>query len=357
MTNISSNSVARNQDYKSLVDNVAKDGNFNKSELGQFEKFVNNSKLPESEKQKLNEFAEKLNLATDHVEDRHFLFFKIGEKETAQKISPQDLKALEKMAVGNPIAKSLLNAFKESQSKLNIQDNFTTQNNVSSHGSSPVQTNFPIPGVGDRGSASPQQSSSPVQSQSIFSGGGYAAKSRLMPPENTANFAYNQFSNLTTASGDCGPSSALMILKANGFASGSSSEITSLRQGVGAKTSGKPPYAVDENQIARMIKNGSHGAITQATPNKHFSAGKGQELINYLKRELEQGRMPILETGLGQGAGRHYTVVTGIGDDGSIKIADPSGGAENSYSPQELATRMQNADKRGGTVVMSFQKK
>lgn len=47
-----------------------------------------------------------------------------GETETAQKISPQYLKALEKMAVGNP---SLLNAFKESQSKLNVQDNFTPQ--------------------------------------------------------------------------------------------------------------------------------------------------------------------------------------------------------------------------------------
>lgn len=186
---------------------------------------------------------------------------------------------------------------------------------------------------------------------------GLTAVNKNMNPDNIARFHYNQYSGLASQNGDCGPSSVKMILKANGM----DASIGSIRQAAGVPRARGGRWAISENEISRSISRLSKGRIKEASRDS-FNAFTYNKMISYLKSELSQGRMPILLTANNSLTGRHYTVVLGVKEDGSILVADSArrasdNGGISTYTKYNMLKRMGMASLYGGTHIMSFEKK
>lgn len=182
---------------------------------------------------------------------------------------------------------------------------------------------------------------------------GLVSVSKFMNPDNSASYHYCQYSGLASQNGDCGPSAALMVLRANGI----NTNVRQVRQAAGVTRPRSGAWAISEGEIAQSVKRLSGGKIKEVD-RKTFNPLNHGKFISYLKSELDKGRMPILLTG-NNGMGRHYTVVVGVKPDGSILVADSSissrqNGGISTYSPNNMRRRMATALLSGGTHVMSF---
>ncbi len=186
---------------------------------------------------------------------------------------------------------------------------------------------------------------------------GLSTSSRFMNPDNISKFHYNQYSGLASQNGDCGPSAVKMILKANGM----DASIGSIRQSAGVPRPRGGAWAISENEIKKSIEKLSGNRIKEVN-RKSFNAFSHTSMINYLKSELSKGRMPVLLTANNSLTGRHYTVVVGIKNDGSILVADSArrasdNGGISTYSKYNMLKKLGVASMYGGTHIMSFEKK
>lgn len=290
------------------------------------------------EKLQLSKFVTDLNKSTTNLGT--FLGF-IPNK----KISPQNLAALESMASNNTFASSLLQGIKSAQAQTNASR--TDTSTAGSKPSSNLPTNslsFPSPNGASHSPAS-----------------GLSAESQLMPLSNKASYLVNQHSTLNSAQGDCGPTSALMILKANGFDTQETTEdsIRRMRKETpGVKSAdSRGSVAISFDQMKSMVEKESVGAI-KSEGSKVYPPNNANELVADLKNQLKAGKMPVLLTAQAlyddlpedkkafydkeaykPGTG-HYRVVVGVTENNSILFADPGNGGITSVSIEELQAEM-----------------
>lgn len=191
-----------------------------------------------------------------------------------------------------------------------------------------------------------------------------SSNKRTMRVDNVNEYHLSQWTdpdNLKegSQSGDCGPTAAAMILRANGF----SADVQSVRVAANRTTKQGGGWAMQNGQITKAISKLSHGQITQVGGVKPFSDPK--KLMNELQKQLDEGKMPILCTGVEDKSKtyRHYMVVVGI-ENGSLKVADPASYTKPPYNmdpittitPDELVIRMKNARSHGKeTNVTTYQ--
>lgn len=343
-------SVVNTQSFNSYIKDISKDGRIDKKEVNQLKDFINETRLPEKEKNKINSFIDSLGNSTTGVEEKGFFIFKSTE-EVTKNLSENDISSLKNLAGKNKIADALLKSVTESQNSIK-KDTLNTNNKISSKAEfDPVSDGVSFSNskkeVISNSKSSPKIESSQPQSFSYAQ-----SKNKLMPEENIGKFHVDQFSGLPSENGDCGPSSAAMILKANGF----DVDVTKVRQTVGVTKPRGGAWALSENEIKKGIEKLSGGEIKEVA-RKGFNAKNQDNLVAYLRKELEAGRMPMLETGAVNVNSRHYTVVLGIDDNGGIRVADPSNPYGVSlYDADMLPAMMAKADKRGGSFVMSYAK-
>ena len=184
---------------------------------------------------------------------------------------------------------------------------------------------------------------------------GLSAVNKYMNPDNVSKFHYNQYSGLASQNGDCGPSVVKMLLKANGI----DKTVPQIRQVSGVTRSRGGAWAISEGEIAQSVNRLSNGRIREVD-RQTFNPLNHGKFINYVKSELDKGRMPILLTG-NSGTGRHYTVIVGVKPDGSILVADSilrtsQNDGISTYSANNMRRRMATSLLSGGTHVMSFAK-
>lgn len=171
---------------------------------------------------------------------------------------------------------------------------------------------------------------------------------------------------LKSSDGDCGPSSAAMILRKFGFIKGKSDAqaVQSVRDSCDAPKSA--PFAIDEKQQATAISELSGGQIKKLD-SMTFEGGAGKsrkdatlqdisKMSDFINNQMNSGRQVVLETGspFGGGEGRHYMVVDHIRDDGIFMIADPALGRVVPYSPEDLMSYINQTTRN--TELLSYGK-
>lgn len=192
-----------------------------------------------------------------------------------------------------------------------------------------------------------------------------SSNKRTMRVDNVNEYHLSQWTNPDnlkegSQSGDCGPTSAAMILRANGFPA----DVQSVRKAANRTSKEGGGWAMDNWQISNAIGKLSGGKIKQVGGVQPFNDPK--KLIADLQKQLDAGKMPILCTGVPDATKsyRHYVVVVGIDSNGSLQVADPAVITKPPYndnpittiSPDDLAIRMKNASSHGKpTNVTSFQ--
>jgi hypothetical protein len=359
------NSVVNNQNFKQLVNESSKDGRINLDEANQLKSFVNDTKLPEKEKLKLNNIIDTLSNATTGIEEKGSFIFK-STQEVTKNLSNNDIESLKQLSGKSKIANVLLKSVTESQNTINSTDSVSVQTRSSA-------TSKATPSVSlfdDKFDESPMEktvsansSASPKADSAQPHKFNYAeSKGKILNTENIGQFHVNQFSGLPSENGDCGPSSAAMILKANGF----DVDVTTIRKTVGVTKPRGGAWALSENEIKKAVEKLSNGTVKEVA-RKGFNSKNQDNMIAYIRAELSKGNIPMLETGAVNVNSRHYTVVLGVKDDGTIQgmkddgqvieVADPSNPfGISDYSEDMLPAMMAKADKRGGSHVISFRK-
>lgn len=360
------NSAKPNYDFTSLIAESAKDGRIDNSEAKQIKQFINRTNLPSSDKKELANFVDKLSKETSAVLDDDFLKKYGGEKNITQILSPEHISQLEKMFDKNGVAALMLSVVKESQNAFKTG----TEVNVNNFAASPFEPSQTKFNTMTR-NTNPSQAQAVAQTSSVNQSTGINLK---------ADFLRNQYAtNFNSKNGDCGPTVAIMLLRANG-SNVDMDDIPRLRQESGAApATSKGSVAATFANIKSMIEKESKeiGGGVQITGGKVSSFKKTEadraKLLEHLQNELSQGKMPILCTGLTPmqfvdpetlahhkqqtgkdykaGTGRHYTLVLGVSAEG-VKVADPSGGNIRTYSMEELMARMKGC--ASPTEVMSF---
>lgn len=357
-------------------DNFTKDGKITNSEKKAIISWINSQQTfkPE-EKQQLATFVNQLNKSTTSLGT--FLGF-IPNK----KISPENLAKLESMAGTNSFASSLLQDIKTAQAQSSLPRNNTDTSSTENRPSSKLPANFMNFPTLNRTSNN-SNNATPA---------GLVAESKFMPISNKDNYLVDQFStSLNSSQGDCGPTSALMILRANGFNTNvdAGDAIRKMRKETNSPSAdSKGKVAISFSQMEAMVKKESGGAIKASSP-KSYAPSNVNELVADLKNQLKEGKMPVLLTAGTRyqdlpedkkalydkyyaehpnekyiPAEGHYRVVIGVNEDNSIIFADPSGGRVTTVSIEELQAQMEyrasnknylgNKKESRETTVMSF---
>lgn len=335
-------SVVNSQSFNKILSESSKDGRINADEANQLKAFVNKTELPSAQKEKLNGLIDKISTSTTGTEEKVFFIFKSTE-EVTKKLSPKDLQELQSLAKSNKVAGALVNSIKSSQSNLTTQDTLNSNNaNRSSAGFEPAG-----------GASFPSQARSTSNSN------------RAMRADNINDYHLSQWvdpdhQNVGSQSGDCGPTAAAMILRANGIPA----DVNAVRVAANRTTRQGGGWAMDNGQISNAINKLSGGKIKQVGGVEPYT--NPQKLISDMQKQLNEGKMPILCTGIMDPSKtyRHYVVVVGIDSNGSLQVADPAAIPRPPYnhnpittiSPEDLAVRMRNASSHGKpTNVTSFQ--
>lgn len=373
------NSVNNNSQFQSLVKESAKDGKIEFAELTELFGKVQDSKISPKEKQEMYMFFQELSNRTVKVEGS-------SQKELTALMTDNDIKTLKQMAPKNNIAKLMLSEILKSQSDL--KSNYAQSNpNVSNAGdfepnSGPKFNLFDNLFSNNKPEAKPETSSVKEARQTSQAG---MIKSKFMSDSPNAPYLRSQTdSPFKSKSGDCGPTSVIMMLRANGV-DVDLANIGNLRKTYGAPdANGGGPFAASFKSLKSMAETEAKKAGVNLKGGDVSSFGRTEadrdNLVKLLRSELKDGKMPLLCTGQTpvefvdaksladykaqwgkdfKPVGRHYTMVVGVNDNGTVRVADPGGGNIRDYSPEELLSRMNGKDAKGNpisTEVMSFQK-
>ncbi|MFN4149461.1 MAG: C39 family peptidase [Candidatus Sericytochromatia bacterium] len=342
--------------FASKFEKASQDGMITNRELKDLSSKIQDSNLPQEEKDNL--ISTLQNLSSSTSEEKGSFIFK---QNILKSISDIDVALLKALSNDNEVSNEMIDKVYSSQKDLadpKKYDSSDSSPNIFNFGNKKTENN-------------PSQNTSP-QRQSVVT-----PEDSPIHPSKLDNFYLSQFSSefytddndeLRSEKGDCGPTSAAMILRANGF--DVSQEDTRIASGVTRPRDGA--WAIDQNELVSSVEELSGGQIKEVD-REHFESGQKQELADYLKSELSKGNMPVLLTGTDDPDTRHYTVVIDVKEDNTLVLADPAlikkknedGSFEpipagqsglNEYPFEDLDWRMSNADRKTGTFVMSFAK-
>lgn len=165
---------------------------------------------------------------------------------------------------------------------------------------------------------------------------------------------------LASAGGDCGAACAAMVAKRFGFIDEDASNreaVQTARNASGVTRARDGAWAISEAEVAQAVQRMTGGQVRQ-TAHQSFRSGQAGELVGMLRSQIAKGAMPILETGspYNSNGGRHYMVVMEVKPNGNLVLADPGGRGQWEMTPEKLAEEMRQADKRGGSHVLAFNK-
>ncbi|MBT9547457.1 MAG: hypothetical protein IV090_18835 [Candidatus Sericytochromatia bacterium] len=238
-----------------------------------------------------------------------------------------------------PVTESLVRPEGSPSSLSNLSQNFVKQYNEAPF--NPV-----APGL-----SAPSQADSPFVANPTGSGEAVSGE--------FGDFYVTQNGNgLASGGGDCGPACAAMVAKRFGFIDDDASSreaIQTARQAAGVTQARDGAWAISESEVAQSVQRMTGGQVRQ-TAHQSFRSGQANELVGMLRSQIAKGAMPILETGspYNSGGGRHYMVVMEVKPNGNLVLADPGGRGQWEMTPQKLAEEMAQADKRGGSHVLAF---
>lgn len=342
--------------FASKFEKASQDGMITNRELKDLSSKIQASDLPQEEKDNLISTLQDLSSSTSE-EKVSFIF----KQNVLKSMSETDVAVLKALSNDNQVSNEMIDKVYSSQKDIADAKNYESSDsspNIFDFGNKKTENNT-------------SQNTSP-QRQSVVT-----PEDSPIHPSKLDNFYLSQFSSefytddndeLRSEKGDCGPTSAAMILRANGF--DVTQEDTRIASGVTSPRNGGK-WAINEEELANSIEELSGGKIKESAPKKEFHSGDKQELADYLKSELAKGNMPVLLTGTDDPDSRHYTVVIDVKEDNTLVLADPAlikkknedGSFEpipagesglNMYSFEDLDWRMANADQKDGTFVMSF---
>jgi hypothetical protein len=334
---------------QSALQSSLADRNLDKNELKQLKNVLENTPgLSAETKAGVMQFLEKA-----HSDSKGIFFGLFGNG-----ISGSEMSALKEFAASqsnNPVLKGLLDDLEQlaappvteslirpesSPSSLSdLSKNFVKQYNEAPF--APVSPNLP----GTSSSGSPFVPS-PTGSGEAVSG-------------EFDDFYVTQNGNgLASGGGDCGPACAAMVAKRFGFIDDDASSreaIQTARQAAGVTSARDGAWAISESEVAQSVHRMTGGQVRQ-TAHQSFRSGQANELVGMLRSQIAKGAMPVLETGspYSTNGGRHYMVVMEVKPNGNLVLADPGGRGQWEMTPQKLAEEMAQADKRGGSHVLAF---
>lgn len=358
MTEIRQN-PAMNQFISNNFASAASDGRITGREARELGQFIDNMQgLSDEDKNALKSMVGELEDSTNG----RFLFF-----SWKKDISPKDMQGLQNLAQTNPLAQQLLEAFQSAApapQPTAAQDSAQTpEGGYPQAGFDPVQ-----------GQQQDQQGGSFWER--LFGGGRTRATQGAEGPQGAGPRAGGPApawgvgqngTGLESASGDCGPASAAMVLKGFGIlpeSTSSAEAIQAVRQaGNGVRSA--PPYAMGEDQLIQAIESLSGGQVqndSSITTGLVDSDAPGayNTLSSAIQESLAAGNMTMFLTGSPSSESRHYMMISHINENGNYVMVDPAGSAGQArvweMTPAQMQQLMAEADSRGGSRVMSFAK-
>lgn len=341
------NSTSSTELFKEIQNSFKDDNRIDKKELNTLKEMVNNSDLDSATKQGVMNLLEHAKKASDG-----FLWIfgrDISNKEMVG--LKQDLEQLKNIVGDNPVGKELCDVIENSLPNREVQTNSPDNSSVvphKSHDSNPVSDFFSKLFSGGK---------KDVQGQSDNTNGVGNRKGLLR--NDVASFHLTQYTGSESQKGDCGPTSGAMVLRAFGI----NASVQDVRNNVTDDKPTKAPWALREDQIASSVEKLSNGAVKQSGDTEHYKTSEQNKLIDDIKQQLSEGKLPILCTGVpsADADSRHYIVITGIDDQGNLQYADPAisqNGSGPAYmTPDQLTQRMANAKGLGkDTTLTTFEK-
>lgn len=337
MTRISSGQSAPVSNLQNAIKTSMADKNLDKTELAQLKQLVQNTPgLSDETKAGVTQFLEEA-----HSDSKGFFFGLFGKG-----ISNHEMGALKDLAQSqgnNPVLSGLVDSLEQQQ----------------------PQT--PTPGTARR---EPQQSANNVRSRpsasfnplaNIFSNSrpSFQGLRGASTSADFSDFYVTQNGNsLPSSTADCGPACAAMVAKRFGFIDDSVSNrnaVQTARRASGVTSARDGAWAISESEVAKSIQNMTGGKVRQ-TAHETFNSGQISDFTSTLQSQLSHGAMPVIEIGspYNSGGGRHYMVAMEVKPNGNIVVADPGGRGQWEMTPDQLATEMRQADTRGGSHILSF---
>lgn len=353
MTNISQN-PAVNQFISSNFTEAASDGRITGREARELGRFIDNMEgLSAEDKDALKEMVGELEDATNG----RFLFF-----SWKKDISPGDMQGLQGLAQNNQLAGKLLEAFQSATPPAQSAQ-------AASDGSQVQQGGYPEAGFAP---VEGQQQNGPSFWDRLTGGGRTGAtqstgsvpraQGGAAPPWGVGQNG----TGLASASGDCGPASAAMVLKALGVfpADMSSADAIQAVRRAGGATQTQSPYAMSEDQINRAIETLSGGRVQNDTSISTpvippGTPGAYNQIAGAIQESLAAGNMTMILTDSPSpnSDSRHYMMISHINENGNYVIVDPAGsnGQANVWemTPERLQQMIASAP-NGGSRVMSY---
>ncbi|MFN8674427.1 MAG: C39 family peptidase [Candidatus Sericytochromatia bacterium] len=377
---------------RSEIKQFISDGKISKDEYKLLNSQISRLDIPQKDK---DAFMDVLHKIKKYTNESSFLFFKLSDGVLSQKEFENVAKLAQKFP-DNPLVQDLFNGLKESFMPPSTNDSMNMNTNYSNNNPQPydlgLDNSSQMPSTEFQNQSIPEQNYQQLQNYEIpykqpevdpnsnfftklfghkepeavvntpiIDNSIIPENQSISKPENlSCNFDMNDYfvcqgTNLPSRSGDCGPSSASMILKAFGVCDASDETmIKTVRAAAGVTKKRGGAWALDESEVTKAIEKISKGKVEEKS-NKSFSTSNQKTMINHIKAELKAGRLPIIETGSPYSQNRHYMVVSNVKPDGTLVVADPGTRAMvNEFSPSELTALMKKADKRGGTHILSY---
>lgn len=374
------NSFNNNVQFQKLVKDSAKDGKVEYKELEELFFKVSDLKVTAKEKQEMYNFFQEVSNRTINVDPN-------TQKELTSLLDNNDIETLKSIAPKNNIAKLMLGEILKSQSELKSSSFTKSNENISKPGNFEPDSGAKFNLLGNIFSGNKKEEvKQPKEIHGLRSTNqSGSVKSTYMSDSSKAEYLRDQNdSPFKSKSGDCGPTSIIMMLRANNV-NVDLADIARLRKDYKAPdANGKGPFAASFKSLKDMAESEAKkvGVTLKGGAVSSFSGSQKNrdDLVKFLRNELKDGKMPLLCTGqtplefidprsLAQykqdngkdfkPVGRHYTMVVGVNDDGSIRVADPGGGNIRDYSSEELLGRMNGKAGDGNpikTEVMSFER-
>lgn len=306
------NTVYNDPNFNGIVKDSAKDGRIDKSESQQLKHFIDSTNISDDDKNRIFVLIDSLSDTTTKTEK--FLF---SSKEITKELSDFEIHGLKEIAGNNKLAQKILNAVIDvQQPKQNDTANISSginnksKNSVSSSVSFVDSNEVPVSASHTNGITK--------NSHSDNFKDWYRTQFTANDLELIKEGRFKEVKNA-----DCGPTSAAMVLQANGFSVPGNDQI---RKDLKIKHK----HAISVPQLSEAVKKYSNGEMKQFV-NNSYKSGNMDKMLNDLRSELEKGRMPVLLTSAMSANNGHYTVVMAVKDNGNVIVADPS----NPYGPRE----------------------
>lgn len=327
--NNSINKLNQDVNFGELINKSAKDGRIDNSEAGQIKSFIQNSSLPDIEKNKFSNFIDKLSTST--TETKNFLF---SSKEVTKNLSNADMDILNQLSAKNKIAERILDLVVATQTEL--MDTSSVNKSLKGPGGT---ANSSLSFVDSTASPAQANNSLGKPVNGMTKNSHMDDFSKWYKTQFTANdfslIEQNRFKEVKNA--DCGPTSASMILGAFNFPTPSNDQI---RKDIGVKHK----HAISEGELKNIVTKYSGGQIKQFSQT-NYNSKNADKMIDDLRNEVAKGRMPVLLTSAMSADYGHYTVVIGVKDNGNVLVADPSNpSGPREYTKDDLVAAMQRRD-------------